>query len=91
MLRPIRRAAARPAGSRHCRIGTWGGGLGTFWQQGNQIGVIWDVMPKWGEVTPPMQSYYHVLKNEDVARQYFNLMEESMRVMRPDLGKKEEG
>ncbi len=85
MIAPIPGPDAPPRAARQCRIGTWGGGLGVFWQHGASIGVIWTTVPAWGQVTPRLRAYHHVLGSAEVARRYFDLMSESMREMRPDL------
>ena len=88
MIAPRQGPTAPPPHARQRRIGTWGGGLGTFWQEGARIGMIWGTMPDWGQATPPMRAYSHTLGDEVVARRYYDQMDESMRYMRPDLEKK---
>lgn len=56
-----------------------------FWQHDARIGVVWTTMPAWGQVTPRLRAYHHVLGSAEIARRYFDQMSESMKEMRPDL------
>ncbi len=65
---------APPRHARTCRLETWGGGVGTFWQYGRCIGQIWDQLPDWGVASPPHCSLQWRLSSTSIARGYFDVM-----------------
>ena len=57
-------------------IHTWGGGLGTFWQDGAYIGMDWDRLPDWGEraMVGVERSMKWKLGSEAFAARFFETM-----------------
>ncbi len=65
-----------PSGARTLVLHTWGGGQGTFWQVGDQVGMIWRAIPQCGFAIAPSSKWSFC--TERLARRHFDVLEKGL-------------